>query len=208
MGVNLEVAMRTPVRNMPYLLLGLTLLMTIGASLVHFRHSIFYLRDRPSPFGTAAAGVTFFDRLRAQSGSYNVVNNYIQEPTCEVIDMDGKLVYKFPNGFCYFFKDGSLLVSLDKTSYFDPSGKLKWQEELEMHHDLDVSLDEQEIFMILWEYDTKRDFETVNGHKGFGGTIDSPGAVVVGNQLFINSGYAKFGEKAGNVLLCFQLNLK
>ena len=61
---------------------------------------------------------------------------------------------------------------------------------------------------VLWEYDTKRDFETVNGHKGFGGTIDSPGAVVVGNQLFINSGYAKFGEKAGNVLLCFQLNLK
>jgi hypothetical protein len=29
--------------------------------------------------------------------------------------------------------------------------------------------------------------------------------VVVGNHLFINSGYAKFGEKAGNVLLCFKI---
>jgi polyvinyl alcohol dehydrogenase (cytochrome) len=58
---------------------------------------------------------------------------------------------------------------------------------------------------ILWEFDTKRDFEAVNGIKGFGGTIDSSGAIVVGNQVFINSGYAKFGEKAGNVLLCFEV---
>ncbi|MCU0447666.1 MAG: PQQ-binding-like beta-propeller repeat protein [Microscillaceae bacterium] len=57
----------------------------------------------------------------------------------------------------------------------------------------------------LWEYDTNRNFTAVNGGQAEGGTIDSAGAVVVGNQVFINSGYAKFGEKAGNVLLCFEL---
>ncbi len=58
---------------------------------------------------------------------------------------------------------------------------------------------------VLWEYDTNRDFESVNGVKAFGGTIDSAGPVIVGDQLFINSGYAKFGEKAGNVLLSFTI---
>lgn len=57
----------------------------------------------------------------------------------------------------------------------------------------------------LWVYDTNQEFEAANGIKAFGGTIDSDGPVVDGNQLFINSGYAKFGEKAGNVLLAFEL---
>ena len=57
----------------------------------------------------------------------------------------------------------------------------------------------------LWAYDTKRDYEAVNGVKAFGGAIDSDGPIVVGNQLFISSGYAKFGEKEGNVLLAFAL---
>lgn len=58
---------------------------------------------------------------------------------------------------------------------------------------------------VLWAFDTNQDFQSVNGVKASGGTIDSAGPVVVGNQLFVNSGYAKFGEKAGNVLLAFTL---
>ena len=57
----------------------------------------------------------------------------------------------------------------------------------------------------LWAYDTKRDYEAVNGVKAFGGAIDSDGPVVVDNQLFITSGYAKFSEKEGNVLLAFSV---
>ena len=57
----------------------------------------------------------------------------------------------------------------------------------------------------LWAYDTKRDYQAVNGVKAFGGAIDSDGPIVVGNQLFITSGYAKFAEKEGNVLLAFVL---
>lgn len=57
----------------------------------------------------------------------------------------------------------------------------------------------------LWSYDTKRDYEAVNGVRAFGGAIDSDGAVVVENQMFITSGYAKFAEKEGNVLLSFEV---
>lgn len=57
----------------------------------------------------------------------------------------------------------------------------------------------------LWAYDAKRDFKAVNGVKAFGGAFDSDGPVVVGNQLFITSGYAKYAAKEGNVLLAFSV---
>ena len=57
----------------------------------------------------------------------------------------------------------------------------------------------------LWAYDTKRDYDAVNEVKAFGGAIDSDGPVVVENQLFITSGYAKYSEKEGNVLLAFSV---
>ena len=58
----------------------------------------------------------------------------------------------------------------------------------------------------LWSFDTKKTFESVNKVHAFGGTIDSDGPIVVENQLFITSGYAKFNEKAGNVLLAFEVS--
>jgi polyvinyl alcohol dehydrogenase (cytochrome) len=56
---------------------------------------------------------------------------------------------------------------------------------------------------LLWSFDTIRDFTTVNGVKARGGTIDSAGPIVVGDYLIVNSGYDKFGEIPGNVLLVF-----
>ncbi|MEM1246561.1 MAG: PQQ-binding-like beta-propeller repeat protein [Acidobacteriota bacterium] len=57
----------------------------------------------------------------------------------------------------------------------------------------------------LWTFQTRRDFETINGVEGRGGTLDSDGVVLAGNQLFVNSGYDKWGEFAGNVLLLFEV---
>lgn len=57
----------------------------------------------------------------------------------------------------------------------------------------------------LWSYDTKRDYEAVNGVKAFGGAIDSDGPIIVENQVFVSSGYAKFAEKEGNVVLAFSI---
>ena len=56
---------------------------------------------------------------------------------------------------------------------------------------------------VIWDVDTARDYTTVNGAKGRGGSLDGPGAVVVGGMLFVNSGYSRFDGMPGNVLLAF-----
>lgn len=56
---------------------------------------------------------------------------------------------------------------------------------------------------LLWDFDTVRDYQTVNGAKGKGGSLDGAGPVVAGGMLFVNSGYARNGGIAGNVLLAF-----
>jgi polyvinyl alcohol dehydrogenase (cytochrome) len=56
---------------------------------------------------------------------------------------------------------------------------------------------------LLWEFNTMRDFDTENGVKGRGGSIDGPGAVVVNGRVFISSGYPRNGGVPGNVLLAF-----
>lgn len=58
---------------------------------------------------------------------------------------------------------------------------------------------------ILWQYDTNRDFQTVNGVPGKGASIQGPGPAVVGGMIFVNSGYGAFGGRPGNVLLAFGL---
>jgi polyvinyl alcohol dehydrogenase (cytochrome) len=59
---------------------------------------------------------------------------------------------------------------------------------------------------ILWAYDTNRDFETVNGVKADGGSIDGPGPVVAGGMLYVTAGNAGFVGTPGNVLLAFALD--
>jgi len=56
---------------------------------------------------------------------------------------------------------------------------------------------------VLWEFDTVRDYVTVNGVSGHGGAIDGPGPVVVDGMLYVNSGYAQWSGVPGNVLLAF-----
>lgn len=56
---------------------------------------------------------------------------------------------------------------------------------------------------ILWDFPTMREFQTVNGVKASGGSIDGPGAVVVDGMVFISSGYPRNGGVPGNVLLAF-----
>jgi len=54
---------------------------------------------------------------------------------------------------------------------------------------------------VVWDFDTAREFQTVNGITARGGSIDGPGPVVANGMLFINSGYSRFGGLPGNVLL-------
>ena len=56
---------------------------------------------------------------------------------------------------------------------------------------------------ILWQFDTGRAFETVNGVPGRGGAIDGPAPTVAKGMVFVSSGYGLFGQTPGNVLLAF-----
>ncbi len=58
---------------------------------------------------------------------------------------------------------------------------------------------------VLWDYNTIQKYETVNGIEGNGGSIDSHAPVMTDGMLYVNSGYSQFGEKAGNVLLAFEV---
>jgi polyvinyl alcohol dehydrogenase (cytochrome) len=59
---------------------------------------------------------------------------------------------------------------------------------------------------ILWEYDTARDFATVNGVTAKGGSMSNSGPAIVGGMLYVNSGYSHHGGiLPGNVLLAFGL---
>ena len=42
---------------------------------------------------------------------------------------------------------------------------------------------------VLWEFDSNRDFTTVNGVPARGASMIGPGAVVAGGMVYVNSGY-------------------
>jgi len=56
---------------------------------------------------------------------------------------------------------------------------------------------------IIWDYDTLRDYQTVNGVKARGGSLNAAGPAVAGGMLYVNSGYGALGGMPGNVLLAF-----
>ncbi len=56
---------------------------------------------------------------------------------------------------------------------------------------------------IVWQYDTNRDFDTVNGIAANGGSMDGPGPVVAGGMLYVTSGNGGIVGRPGNVLLAF-----
>jgi polyvinyl alcohol dehydrogenase (cytochrome) len=61
---------------------------------------------------------------------------------------------------------------------------------------------------IVWDFDTIRPYETVNGVAARGGSIDGPGPAIAGGMLFVNSGYPTAGGTPGNVLLAFSVDGK
>jgi polyvinyl alcohol dehydrogenase (cytochrome) len=57
---------------------------------------------------------------------------------------------------------------------------------------------------MVFSYDTLREYEGVHGVAGQGGALDSAGIVAANGTLYVNSGYGKFGQPAGSVLLAFK----
>lgn len=57
---------------------------------------------------------------------------------------------------------------------------------------------------ILFEFDSSQGFATVNNVEARGGSIDSHTISAGAGMLFVGSGYDRFGQQAGNVLLAFR----
>jgi polyvinyl alcohol dehydrogenase (cytochrome) len=61
---------------------------------------------------------------------------------------------------------------------------------------------------VVWDLDTLHDFETVNGVKGHGGSMNATGPTIAGGTMFVNSGYSQLGGMGGNVLLALTVDGK
>jgi polyvinyl alcohol dehydrogenase (cytochrome) len=61
---------------------------------------------------------------------------------------------------------------------------------------------------IVWDIDTVRPYDTVNGVAARGGSLDGAGPAIAGGMVFVNSGYGNNGGIPGNVLLAFSVDGK
>lgn len=56
----------------------------------------------------------------------------------------------------------------------------------------------------IWQFNTAKEFETINGVKARGGSIGSAGVTIVNGMVYVTSGYTGFQNgRPGNVLLAF-----
>lgn len=61
---------------------------------------------------------------------------------------------------------------------------------------------------VVWDFDAGIPFETVNGVKGKGGSLDAGGPAIAGGMLFVHAGYGRIVGQPGNVLLAFSVEGK
>ena len=57
---------------------------------------------------------------------------------------------------------------------------------------------------LIQTIETARDFDTVNGVKGNGASVDNASIVAANGMVFVNSGYGLFGQGAGNVMIALK----
>jgi polyvinyl alcohol dehydrogenase (cytochrome) len=56
---------------------------------------------------------------------------------------------------------------------------------------------------VVWQFDTSREFQTVNGVQAKGGSMDTAGPTVAGGMLYVTSGVGGLVGRPGNVILAF-----
>jgi polyvinyl alcohol dehydrogenase (cytochrome) len=59
---------------------------------------------------------------------------------------------------------------------------------------------------VLWQAETAKPFDAVNGISGHGGAIDVSGQVLADGWLYVQSGYSMFGQLPGNMLLAYKVS--
>jgi polyvinyl alcohol dehydrogenase (cytochrome) len=61
---------------------------------------------------------------------------------------------------------------------------------------------------VIWDFDTIRSYDAVNGVTARGGSLDGPGPAIADGLLVTNSGYSGAGGMPGNVILAFTVDGK
>jgi polyvinyl alcohol dehydrogenase (cytochrome) len=61
---------------------------------------------------------------------------------------------------------------------------------------------------VVWDFDTAKDYETVNRIKARGGSLAEGGAAIVNGIVYVTSGDKRAAGQPGNVLLAFSVNGK
>ncbi|MBK6660797.1 MAG: PQQ-binding-like beta-propeller repeat protein [Proteobacteria bacterium] len=62
---------------------------------------------------------------------------------------------------------------------------------------------------VLWDVDTHREYQTVNGVAAHGGSLNGPGPAIAHGHVYVVSGYAMWNKwMPGNVLLAFSIDGK
>jgi len=56
---------------------------------------------------------------------------------------------------------------------------------------------------LVWDFDTAREYDTCNGVKANGGSLNATGPTIAEGMLYVNSGYSQLTGMPGNVLLAF-----
>jgi polyvinyl alcohol dehydrogenase (cytochrome) len=57
---------------------------------------------------------------------------------------------------------------------------------------------------IIWSFDSKRSFDTLNGVPAHGGSLDNAGPAIGNGYLVLQSGYSYINQMPGNVMLVFK----
>lgn len=58
---------------------------------------------------------------------------------------------------------------------------------------------------IVWEFDSNRPFDPLNGVPARGASMMQAGPTIAGGMLYVNAGYGDHGGRPGNVLLAFEV---
>lgn len=63
---------------------------------------------------------------------------------------------------------------------------------------------EKKTGKLVWTFDTAREFTTLNGVAGNGGSVDNASIIAANGLVLLNSGYGLFGQGAGNVMIALK----
>ena len=146
------------------------------------------------------------------------ISQWEYEPLAGMAALDvstGKVLWRFESSRGCFIKGSEIDMNTGSPTvpwptcpqYYGNSGAALGLDDMVLAGTLNGKLQafSPENGSVIWEYDTKRPYETLNGVEGHGGSLDNAGSVSIGNgYMVVQSGYSYINQMPGNVVLVFR----